>query len=500
MQFSVKTGKPASQKTACAVVPLFEGSPLPPATRAFDKAAGGRIAAMLKAGEISGEAGRVTLIHAIEGAAARRIAAKRVLVVGCGPRRQYDRRGLHKATGLAVRELLAAGVTDAISFLTTELPKDCDAFYGARLSVEAARAAAYRFDELKSKPAKPGRLKRMALGVDAADPAEFRRGVSHGTAIADGADIARDLGNRPPNVCTPTHLADVARDLAKQHKGLTSKALGPKEIEKLGMGSFLSVTQGAVEPPRLIVMQYKGADKSVAPVALCGKGVTFDTGGISIKPSPKMDEMKYDMCGAASVIGTMAAIAALQPAINVVAVVPACENMPSGNATRPGDIYTSMSGKTIEVLNTDAEGRLILCDAMTYAQREFDPAALVDVATLTGACVVALGGLYTGVFSNDAQLREALVDAGARSVDGAWPMPADDEYGDSLRSNFADLANIGSREGGASVAAAFLRRFVDSGRAWAHLDIAGVAWRADAAKGATGRPVALLVDYLLSNA
>jgi len=244
-------------------------------------------------------------------------------------------------------------------------------------------------------------------------------------------------------------------------------------------------------------MQYRGAAKSKAPIALCGKGVTFDTGGISIKPAPKMDEMKFDMCGAASVIGTMAAIAALEPKINVVAVVPCCENMPSGTATRPGDIYKSLSGKTIEVLNTDAEGRLILCDAMTYAQREFDPECVIDVATLTGACVIALGAIYTGVFSNDAALRSALIEAGERSVDPAWPMPADEEYGESLRSNFADFANIGSREGGASVAAAFLRRFIDADRNWAHLDIAGAAWRADSAKGATGRPVSLLADFLL---
>jgi leucyl aminopeptidase len=247
-------------------------------------------------------------------------------------------------------------------------------------------------------------------------------------------------------------------------------------------------------------MEYRGAGKDEAPVALCGKGVTFDTGGISIKPSAKMDEMKFDMCGAAGVIGAMAAIAQLQPKTNVVAVVPACENMPGGSATRPGDIYKSLSGKTIEVLNTDAEGRLILCDAMTWAQEQFDPSCVIDVATLTGACVIALGGVYTGVFSNDDDLRQALIDAGNRGADPGWPMPADDEYGESLRSNFADLANIGSREAGASVAAAFLHRFIDPGRKWAHLDIAGVAWRADAAKGATGRPVAMLVDFVLDQA
>jgi leucyl aminopeptidase len=492
MQFSAKTGNPIEQKTACAILPVFEGSPLPPVTRDFDKASGGRLSALQRSGELSGEPGKAAMIHHLDG-----VGAKRVLAVGCGPRKGFSRKALYRSATAAVRAFAGTSITEAVSYLAIETPDDCDIYYAARLSVEAFRAGAYRFDELKSQPKPAGKLARIGLGIDRSDASEARRGISDGKAIADGADIARDLGNRPANVCTPTHIADVARDIAKNFDKLTSKALGPKEIEKLGMGSFLSVTQGSAEPPRLVVMQYTGAPKSKAPVALCGKGVTFDTGGISIKPAPKMDEMKFDMCGAASVIGTMAAIAALKPKINVVAVVPCCENMPSATATRPGDIYKSLSGQTIEVLNTDAEGRLILCDAMTYAQREFDPACVIDVATLTGACVIALGAIYTGVFSNDDSLRDALVDAGTRSVDLAWPMPADEEYGESLRSNFADFANIGSREGGASVAAAFLRKFIDSDRNWAHLDIAGAAWRADAAKGATGRPVALLSDFLL---
>lgn len=495
MQFSVKTGSPATQKTACAIVPVFDGSALPPITREFDKAAGGALRALLRSGELSGELGKATMLRQVDG-----VGAKRILAVGCGTRKLFSRKALQRATARAIREFIGTSIGDAVSYLAFSPPADCDAYYAARLSVEAARAGTYRFDELKSKAPPNTRLKNFAIGVERTAADAARRGIGDGTAIADGADLARDLGNRPPNVCTPTHLAEVAQDLARRHSGLTSKAFGPKELEKLGMGSFLSVTQGAAEPPRLIVMRYTGAGRNTAPIALCGKGVTFDTGGISIKPAPKMDEMKFDMCGAASVIGAMAAIAALQPKLNVVAVVPACENMPSGTATRPGDIYKSLSGKTIEVLNTDAEGRLILCDAMTYAQREFDPTCVIDVATLTGACVIALGSLYTGVFSNDAELRSALVDAGERSVDLGWPMPADEEYGESLRSNFADMANIGSREGGASVAAAFLRKFVDPGRAWAHLDIAGVAWRADSEKGATGRPVSMLVDFLLRSA
>jgi leucyl aminopeptidase len=280
---------------------------------------------------------------------------------------------------------------------------------------------------------------------------------------------------------------------------MTVKILGEREMKRLGMGALLSVTQGADEPAKLIVLEYRGAAKRSPPIALCGKGVTFDTGGISLKPPPKMDEMKFDMCGAAGVLGAMLSVAELELACNVVAVVPACENMPGSNATRPGDIVTSLSGQTIEILNTDAEGRLILCDALTFAQRTFKPRIILDVATLTGACVVALGPVYTGVFSTDDELAVALLDAGRRSLDYAWRLPVDEEYGESLRSNFADFANSGSRDGGASVAAQFLSRFV-SGTPWAHLDIAGVAWRANASKGATGRPVPLLVDFLLNDA
>jgi leucyl aminopeptidase len=325
---------------------------------------------------------------------------------------------------------------------------------------------------------------------------DVRAGVKLGSAIAGGTDLARDLGNRPPNVCTPSHLADAARQIAKRFKSMKVSVLDEAEIRKLGMGALLSVTQGADEPPRLIVLEYRGTGAKEAPVALCGKGVTFDTGGISIKPAAKMDEMKFDMCGAGSVLGAMSAIGELQPALNVVAVIPACENMPSGRATRPGDIIKSLSGQTVEIINTDAEGRLILCDAITYAKR-FKPSCIIDVATLTGACVIALGHVYSGLFCNDEPLAKALLAAADRSLDLAWRLPVHEEYGDSLRSNFADFANAGTRDGGASVGANFLSRFVN-GVPWAHLDIAGVAWRANANKGATGRPVPLLVDFLLN--
>src|SRR5690606_36357104 len=322
-----------------------------------------------------------------------------------------------------------------------------------------------------------------------------REGIRIGTAIANGTDLARDLGNRPPNVCTPSHIAATAKDVAKRLPNLKAQALTERDMERLGMGALLAVTRGAEEPARLIVLEYRGAGDS-APVAICGKGVTFDTGGISLKPPAKMDEMKFDMCGAAGVLGAMAAIAELELPVNAVAIIPACENMPSGRATRPGDVIKTMSGQTVEIINTDAEGRLILCDALTYARR-YKPRYLLDVATLTGACVVALGHVYTGLFANDERLAAALLAAGERSLDRAWRMPIGDEYGETLKSNFADFANAGTRDGGASVAANFLSRFVD-GTPWAHLDIAGVAWRANAQKGATGRPVPLLVDFLLN--
>jgi leucyl aminopeptidase len=313
--------------------------------------------------------------------------------------------------------------------------------------------------------------------------------------LADGIDLTRELANLPGNFCTPTHLGKIAKELAKD-KSITAEVLERKAIEKLGMGSFLSVTNGSAEPPRFIILKYNGAAKTQAPHVLVGKGVTFDTGGISIKPSAEMDEMKFDMGGAASVLGTFKALAALKPKLNVVGLIPACENMPSGAATKPGDVFTSMSGQTIEVLNTDAEGRLILCDVLTYAER-FKAASVVDIATLTGACVVALGHHNTGLFTKDDGLAQSLLKAGEESLDPCWRMPLQDEYDEGLKSNFADVANIAGRAGGSITAACFLQRFAKNLR-WAHLDIAGTAWKSGAAKGATGRPVSLLVHYLLA--
>ncbi len=375
-----------------------------------------------------------------------------------------------------------------------------DPYYAGRFAAEAAANVLYRIPDLKTsaKPTPPA-LGRLTLVVaDAVAARAAQRGLDDGAAIADGMKVTRDLANLPANVCTPRHLGRAARKLGKKYRALKVKVLERRAIERLRMGAFLSVTHGSDEPPQLIVLEYRGARRSAPPIALIGKGITFDSGGISLKDPAGMDEMKFDMSGAASVLGTFASAAALRLPLNLVGIIPACENLPNGRATKPGDIVRSMSGQTVEVLNTDAEGRLILADALTYVRR-FKPAAVVDVATLTGACVVALGAHFAGLMSADAGLNEELASAGERADDRAWRMPLVEEYGEQLKSNFADMANTGGREGGAITAACFLSKFAQ-GLRWAHLDIAGVAWLTGAQKGSTGRPVPLLVDFLLNRA
>ena len=361
-----------------------------------------------------------------------------------------------------------------------------------RAAVAATAEASYVYVATKSKP--EGReLQRVTIAVG--DAAGYKAGFGAAKAAANGIEFARELANLPPNLATPTRLGEEAKKLAKTH-GFQCEVLGPKEIAKVGMGSFLAVAQGSEQPPRFIVLQYQGAAASEPPLVLVGKGITFDSGGISIKPSQDMDEMKFDMGGAASVLGTFRAIGELKPALNVVGLIPSCENMPDGKSVKPGDIVTSLSGQTIEILNTDAEGRLILCDALTYAE-SFKPGAVIDIATLTGACVVALGGVRSGLFATDDALAQALQAAGDAALDPCWRLPLDDEYADGLKSNFADVANVAGRAGGAVNAAKFLQRFTDK-YPWAHLDIAGTAWKSGAAKGSTGRPVGLLVQFLVS--
>jgi leucyl aminopeptidase len=488
MEFSTTTARAEAVKADAIAVGVFADGELTPSARAIDKAARGAIKAAVKSGDMTGKRGTVVTLRGVPG-----VAAARVVVVGLGGRDDFSDR----AYGDAVRAAAKAcpGAAEIAMAATEWNVKGRDAEWQARQFALAARETVFRSDELKSKKEDSNGPTRAVLLHATGDSAE--RGLKQGTAIANGMALTKRLGNLPPNICTPSFLADEARKLAKQWK-LGVEVLETKQLEALKMGSFLSVARGSAQPPRLIVLKHQGGGKS-APVVLVGKGITFDSGGISIKPGAAMDEMKFDMCGAASVIGTMHTVAELKLKLNVIGVVATCENMPSGTASRPGDIVTSMSGQTIEILNTDAEGRLILCDALTYVER-FKPAAVVDIATLTGACVIALGNVNSGLFANNDELAEELLGASRSAGDAAWHMPLGDEYQEQLKTNFADMANIGTpSNAGAITAACFLSRFTKA-YPWAHIDIAGTAWKSGAAKGATGRPVPLLSQFLLQRA
>jgi leucyl aminopeptidase len=495
MDFSTRTAAADAVKADCVAVGVFAEGELSTQARAVDAASRGALRAAVKSGDVTGKRGTSVMLRALPG-----VAAARVLLVGLGSRREFGDKAFIEAVRVAVK---AAGpaVKELAIAAADWLPAGRDSQWQARQLVLAAREAVFRLDELKSRKEDgnggPGRVVLVLAARDAA----AEHGLAQGTAIANGVELAKRLGNLPANICTPGFLADEARRLGRSHK-LRVEILDRKQIESLKMGSFMSVARGSTEPPRLIVIKYDGAGakgRGATPVVLVGKGITFDSGGISIKPANAMDEMKFDMCGAAAVFGALRAAAELKLKLNVIGVVPACENLPSGHASKPGDIVTSMSGQTIEVLNTDAEGRLILCDALTYAER-FKPAAVVDIATLTGACVVALGDINSGLFSADDALADELLAAAKTAVDPAWRMPVQDEYQESLKSNFADMANIGAPgKAGAVTAACFLARFTKA-YPWAHLDIAGTSWKSGPAKGATGRPVPLLAEFLMQRA
>ncbi|CAN0622760.1 aminopeptidase A/I [Burkholderia multivorans] len=480
-------------KSDCIVLGVFEAQTLSGAALDIDAATKGLISRVVKAGDMDGKSGKTLFLHEVSG-----IGASRVLLVGLGKQDAFNQKAYAEAARAAWRALLATRVVQ-VTFTLAQLPvEERSSDWGVRAAILALRGETYRFTQLKSKPEPaPHGLKRVVFSVDPADEKAAKVAVKQAAALANGMDLTRDLGNLPGNVCTPAYLAKTARQIAKDWN-LKAEVLGLKQIEALKMGSFLSVARASVEPPQFIVLHYQGAAAKAAPVVLVGKGITFDTGGISLKPGEGMDEMKYDMCGAGSVLGTLRAVAEMGLKINVVGIIPTCENMPAGNATKPGDVVTSMKGLTIEVLNTDAEGRLILCDALTYAER-FKPAAVIDIATLTGACIIALGHHNSGLFSKDDALAGELLDASREAGDPAWRLPLDDEYQEQLKSNFADIANIGGRPAGSVTAACFLSRFTDS-YPWAHLDIAGTAWKSGAAKGATGRPVPLLTQFLIDRA
>ena len=480
----VITAGGTARLAADALLLVLVGDALPPG---LDAPLADAVDEAIKHGDLKLKAGQTAYLRQVAGVKATRVAvavakdgsAKAVKVAGTA--------GINLVKGLGVKHLavLVAGVPEV------------QAAHAEALASAAADAVYVYRTTKPSAPAAPVLAKLTLLAGSKAEAKAADDGLARGAAIAEGVELARELANRPGNHCTPTMLAAEARKMARA-QGLKIEVLDRKQIESLGMGSFLAVAQGSDEPPQFIVMHYNGAAKTVAPQVLVGKGITFDSGGISLKPGAEMDEMKFDMGGAASVVGTMRALGQLKPKLNVIGVIAACENLPSGRALKPGDVVTSMSGQTIEVLNTDAEGRLILCDALTYVER-FKPAAVVDIATLTGACVVALGAVRSGMFSPDDTLAADLLAAGEAALDPCWRLPLDDEYDEGLKSNFADVANIAGRAGGAITAAMFLKRFTAKLR-WAHLDIAATAWKSGAAKGATGRPVGLLTHWVLSQA
>jgi len=498
MRFETWSKGIATLDVDCLVVGVFEQAELSEEARAVDVACGGRLKKVLGRGDFPGKPAETLLIADLPG-----IGATRVLLTGLGARKSFGRKVWRKAWAGAVAALSKTGAESVALALARPDAKELDDYYFGRGVAEIAAAGLYRINDLKSgKKPKAAALQRVLAGpvTKSAAPA-VSRGLAHGAAIAEACKIQRDLANLPGNVCTPTFLAEEGRALAKRHRSLRVRVLDEPAIRREKMGCLLAVSQGSAQPPRFIVIEHTGSGKAGAsahPVVLVGKGVTFDTGGISLKDPPAMDEMKFDMSGAAAVIASLTLAAALELPLRVVGLIAAVENMPDGKAIKPGDIATSASGQTVEILNTDAEGRLILCDALHYARR-FQPAAVVDIATLTGACVVALGHHHSGAMGNDDALVTELVEAGVRADDRAWPLPVTEDYAEQLKSNFADFANVGGRDGGALTAAAFLGKFTQ-GLKWAHLDVAGTAYQSGAQKGSTGRPTPLLADFLIRRA
>lgn len=497
MEFSTQTTASVQQiKTAALAVGIFSDGKLNPLADTLDRAANGALREVIKT-EFQAKPGSHIVLRDLPG-----ITAKRVVLVGLGKEADYQAKTHAQGELAFARYCVQARLSEGVSTLASlECPGTQLADRAQALAVAAGQAT-YHYDATLGKADADNRpkLRKLTLaGIARGQNNQAQKGLHQGQAVANGMQLARTLGDLPGNVCTPTYLADTARKLGRQHKSLRVQVMGTKQIEALKMGAFLSVAKGSYEPPAFIVLRHAPATKNnKAPIVLVGKGLTFDAGGISLKPAAGMDEMKYDMCGAASVLGTMQAVAELGLDREIIGVVATCENMPSGRANKPGDVVTSMSGQTIEILNTDAEGRLVLCDALTYVER-FKPDTVIDIATLTGACVVALGHVNTGLFSKDDDLAAQLLAAGKQASDTAWRMPLEDAYQEQLRTNFADMANIGGPPAGSVTAACFLSRFTDKYR-WAHLDIAGTAWRSGKDKGASGRPVPMLVQFLVNHA
>ncbi|MDC3362038.1 leucyl aminopeptidase [Gammaproteobacteria bacterium] len=495
MKTALKTSNPVRLVTDCLVIAVAAKNKFSAEAKEIDIASGKRLARVLENGDFDGSLGTSLMLQGLEG-----VKAKRVLLVGCGDKAKLSLKEARKLLVSITKSLLSSQAKDAHLALASLALAGADHYWLAERLAQELEDASYSYSTTKSTKAKASALKSISLAAPkGTSKAKIDTAFAHGVATGRGINCAKELGNLPGNICTPTYLAQQAIDLAKGNRALTVKVLSEKQMSRLGMGSLLSVSAGSSQEAQLIVMEYKGAKVKPkadrpAPHMLVGKGITFDTGGISLKAGAAMDEMKFDMCGAASVIGTMAAVVEMALPIDIVAIVAAAENMPSGKATKPGDVVTSMSGLTIEILNTDAEGRLVLCDALTYGER-YKPASVIDVATLTGAAVATFGSHVSAMLSNDDALAAELSDCGNASLDQVWQLPLHDEYQHLLDSNFADIANIGGPRAGTITAACFLSRFTKKLK-WAHLDIAGSAWNSGAAKGATGRPVSLLLEYL----
>ncbi len=492
MKFSSKITSPEAVKTACIIAPIFESNALSSTASQLNNASEKYIINIIKKGDIEGKVGQTLLLHKVPG-----IKADRVLLVGCGKSGATSDKQYRKACASAVNAIKSLNADNAASALHEIDVEKKDLRWKAIQSVQIMASALDRRDMLKSEKDDPIKLNQITLtAIDKDESKVIKEGINIGDALAQGVSLAKELSDLPGNICTPSYLAEQAKTLGSANSNLKVTILDEKKMESLKMGALLSVSKGSRQPAKLIVMEYHGGKANKKPIVLVGKGLTFDAGGISLKPSAAMDEMKYDMCGAASVFGTIKAISELNLPLNVVGIVPSSENLPDGAANKPGDIVTSMAGLTIEILNTDAEGRLILCDALTYSER-FKPDTVIDIATLTGACVIALGQHASGLFSNQDELAKDILAAGEESGDRCWQMPLWDDYNEQIKSNFADLANVGGREAGSITAACFLSKFTKNLN-WAHVDIAGSAWQGGGDKGATGRPVQMLVQYLIN--
>jgi len=495
MEFSVKSGSPEKQRSACIVVGVYEPRRLSPIGEQLDRISDGYISNLLRRGDLEGKPGQMLLLHHVPN-----VLSERILLVGCGKERELDDKQYKQIISKTISTLNETGSMEAVCFLTEQHVKGRDTYWKVRQAVETTQDSLYTFDQLKSKKSDTRRpLRKIVFNVPTRRELTIgESAIDHGLAIAQGMKLCKDVANMPPNICNPAYLGEEAKKIAADFDKVKVNLVGEKEMAELGMNSYLAVGRGSVNESVMSVIHYNGAPEDQAPIVLVGKGLTFDSGGISLKPGEGMDEMKYDMGGAAGVIGTMRTLAQMNLPINVIGVLAGCENMPGSNAYRPGDILTTMSGQTVEVLNTDAEGRLVLCDALTYVE-SFDPELVIDVATLTGAVIVALGHHATGVLANHNPLAHDILKASEQSGDRAWQLPLWDDYQEQLASPFADFTNLGGKAAGTITAACFLSKFTKKYN-WAHLDIAGTAWKSGANKGATGRPVPMLAQYLLNKA